>query len=77
MKLLHIVRTQRSSALKTAIPEHIAETEAETKGGSLTWMLAAMGWPDTTGDVLGYGSIIGTGNAVIEWRPDGRGARHG
>ncbi|MCE7004387.1 hypothetical protein LWC34_16300 [Kibdelosporangium philippinense] len=68
MALLETVRTKPSSALKTAIPEHIAQTEAETKSGSLTWLLSALDWPATTGDVLGYGTIIGTGNAVIEWR---------
>lgn len=71
MKLLDIVRSQPSAALRTAIPEHIAATESETKSGSLTWLLAAMQWPSTPGDVLGYGTIIGTGNAVVEWRPDG------
>ncbi|WP_084211250.1 tRNA U-34 5-methylaminomethyl-2-thiouridine biosynthesis protein [Pseudonocardia acaciae] len=72
MKLLDIVRNQPTSALRTAIPEHIAATEAETKSGSLNWLLASMDWPATSGEVLGYGTIIGTGNAVIEWRP-GRG----
>jgi 2-aminophenol/2-amino-5-chlorophenol 1,6-dioxygenase beta subunit len=69
MALLETVRTQPSSALRTAVPEHIAASEAETKSGSLTWLLSAMDWPSTTGVVLGYGTIIGTGNAVIEWRP--------
>ncbi|SMD26598.1 DODA-type extradiol aromatic ring-opening family dioxygenase [Kibdelosporangium aridum] len=68
MTLLETVRTKPSSALKTAIPEHIKASEAETKSGSLTWLLSALDWPATTGDILGYGTIIGTGNAVIEWR---------
>ena len=32
-------------AAERAIPEHIAATQSETKAGSLTWLLAAMGWP--------------------------------
>jgi len=76
MRLLETVRRKPSSALRTAIPEHIAASEAETKSGSLTWLLAALDWPDVTGDVLGYGTIIGTGNAVVEWRPN-RGADDG
>ena len=36
----------RPRGCATAIPEHIAATQAETKAGSLTWLLAAMGWPD-------------------------------
>jgi len=76
MTLLETIRTRPTPALRAAIPEHIAATESETKSGSLTWLLAALDWPDTTGDVLGYGTIIGTGNAVVEWRPKEL-ARHG
>ena len=43
--------------------------QSETKAGSLTWLLAAMGWPDIAGDVLAYGTVIATGNAVVEWVP--------
>ena len=57
----------RPRGCATAIPEHIAATQAETKAGSLTWLLAAMGWPDVAGDVLAYGTVIATGNAVVEW----------
>lgn len=70
MTLLEKVRSEPTSVLRTAIPEHIEASEAETKSGGLTWLLSALEWPDTTGDVLGYGTIIGTGNAVVEWRPD-------
>ncbi len=77
MTLLTTMRTRPTSALRTAIPEHIAASEAETKSGSLTWMLSALDWPDVTGDVLGYGTIIGTGNAVVEWQPQVHRASHG
>ena len=75
MTLLEAVRTRPTRELRPLIPQHIEATEAEIKAGSLSWLLAALGWPDVTGDVLGYGSIIGTGNAVIEWDPSG--ARRG
>ena len=26
-----------------------------------------MGWPAIAGDVLAYGTVIATGNAVVEW----------
>ena len=67
MALLQTIREGPTARLKTAIPEHIAATQAETKSGSLTWLLAAMGWPDIAGDVLAYGTVIATGNAVVEW----------
>jgi 2-aminophenol/2-amino-5-chlorophenol 1,6-dioxygenase beta subunit len=37
------------------------------KAGSLTWLIAALGFPDTPAEVQGYGTVIGTGNAVVEW----------
>ncbi len=67
MALLQAIREGPTARLKMAIPEHIAATQAETKAGSLTWMLAAMGGPDVAGDVLAYGTVIATGNAVVEW----------
>ena len=43
--------------------------DGETKDGSLTWLMGALGIPDYPGDVHSYGSVIGTGNAVVEWNP--------
>jgi 2-aminophenol/2-amino-5-chlorophenol 1,6-dioxygenase beta subunit len=40
---------------------------AEVKAGALTWMLSALGMPKYPAEVLAYGSVIGTGNAVVEW----------
>ncbi|MFJ6167621.1 tRNA U-34 5-methylaminomethyl-2-thiouridine biosynthesis protein [Micromonospora orduensis] len=71
MKLLEAMRRGPTAPLRELISEHIEATSSETKAGSLTWMLAAMGWPKVPGDVLGYGTIIGTGNAVVEWTPEG------
>ncbi|MFV2086664.1 tRNA U-34 5-methylaminomethyl-2-thiouridine biosynthesis protein [Micromonospora sp. LOL_021] len=70
MKLLETIRQGPTSRLRELIPEHIEATASETKAGSLTWLLSALGWPDIAGDVLGYGTIIGTGNAVVEWTPE-------
>ncbi|MGD9530204.1 MAG: tRNA U-34 5-methylaminomethyl-2-thiouridine biosynthesis protein, partial [Pseudonocardia sp.] len=67
MRLLAAIREGPTSRLRELIPRHIAETASETKSGSLSWMLSAMGWPDVAGEVLAYGTIIGTGNAVVEW----------
>jgi len=69
MKLVEAFRRGPTAALKPLIAEHIAATAAETKAGSLTWMLSALGWPEAPGDVLAYGTVIGTGNAVVEWTP--------
>ncbi|MDX6742774.1 hypothetical protein [Actinocorallia sp. A-T 12471] len=67
MRLLELVRAGRTRELREMIPEHIAQTESETKAGSLSWMLSALGWPEGVGEVLTYGTIIGTGNALCLW----------
>src|SRR4051812_43498535 len=67
MKLLDVMRAGRGEALRRFIPEHIEATAAETKSGGLSWMLSALGWPDVPGRVHAYGTVIGTGNAVVEW----------
>ena len=46
---------------------------AEVKAGALSWMLSAMGVPDYPAIVHGYGTVIGTGNAVVEWNAVTRG----
>ena len=64
------MREGPTSRLRELIPRHIEATSSETKAGSLSWLLAAMGWPDIAGDVLAYGTVIGTGNALVEWGED-------
>ena len=67
MKIIDLLRQGNMDALRQVLPAFTAETASETKSGSLMWMLAAMGFPEITATVHGYGSVIGTGNAVIEW----------
>ena len=40
---------------------------AAIPAGAFTWMFAAMGYPEIPAELHGYGSVIGTGNAVMEW----------
>ena len=49
------------------LPQFIEEAFAEVKSGAFTWMFAAMGYPEIPGELHGYGTVIGTGNAVMEW----------
>ena len=67
MKLLELMRAGKGQELRDYIPQHIAETSSETKAGSLSWMLSALGWPSIPARVHGYTTIIGTGNALVEW----------
>lgn len=67
MRILDLMRCGKTQELLTILPEFMQATAAEVKAGSLTWMLAAMGFPDIPAQIHGYGSVIGTGNAVVEW----------
>lgn len=67
MDLLELIRAGKTRELRELIPKHIEATAGEIKGGALSWMLGAMGWPEIPGEVLGYWTVIGTGNALVEW----------
>lgn len=69
MKLLRMMREGRTRELVDILPEFTEQAVAETDAGSLTWMLAALGYPDWPAEVYAYGNVIGTGNAVAAWYP--------
>lgn len=76
MRVLGLMRDGKIEELVRALPEFIEATAAEVKSGALFWMLAAMDFPRVAARVLGYWSVIGTGNAVVEWDLTNGGARH-
>lgn len=67
MKIVDLMKQGKLKELFAVMPEFIQETFAEVKAGSLSWMLSAMNMPQIPAQVLGYGTVIGTGNAVVEW----------
>lgn len=69
MKVLDMMRKGQCRELLDIMPEFIDMASAETKAGSLAWMLEALGVPDYGAEVHAYGTVIGTGNAVVEWKP--------
>lgn len=69
MRLIDLMRKGKTRQIVDEMPDYIESTVSETKEGSLTWMLAAMGFPEYPARVHGYGTVIGTGNAVVEWNP--------
>lgn len=70
MKLIDMMKKGQSREIAEVMTDFTMQTMAETEGGSLSWMLAAMDFPTVPAEVHGYGTIIGTGNAVAEWRPE-------
>lgn len=67
MKVIDMLRRGDLDAYFKCLPDFMREAFAEVKAGSMTWMLAAMGMPKIPAKFHGYGTVIGTGNAVMEW----------
>jgi 2-aminophenol/2-amino-5-chlorophenol 1,6-dioxygenase subunit beta len=67
MKMIELMRSGKSKELAETITDFTEQAVAETDGGSLSWLLSAMDFPQKPAEVHGYGTVIGTGNAVVEW----------
>ncbi|MBX9608218.1 MAG: tRNA U-34 5-methylaminomethyl-2-thiouridine biosynthesis protein [Gammaproteobacteria bacterium] len=67
MRIIDLLRRGRVKETFEVLPRFIEEAFAEVKSGAFTWMFAAMGYPEIPGELHGYGTVIGTGNAVMEW----------
>ena len=67
MRIIELLRQGKTAETFEILPQFIDESFAEIKAGSFTWMFAAMGYPEIPGELHGYGTVIGTGNAVMEW----------
>ena len=69
MKVLELMKSGKTQELLDIMPEFNEMATAETKAGSLSWLLSALEVPQYPAIVHGYGTVIGTGNAVVEWNP--------
>lgn len=67
VRVIDLMRAGKTQELMRILPAFMREAFAEVKAGSLTWMLSAMGFPEIPATMHGYGTVIGTGNAVMEW----------
>ncbi len=70
MELIKMMKAGRTREMIDVMPEFTANAIAETDAGSLTWMMSTMGYPTYPAEVYAYGSIIGTGNAIVGWHED-------
>jgi 2-aminophenol/2-amino-5-chlorophenol 1,6-dioxygenase beta subunit len=52
------------------MPEFVEQAVAEADSGALSWLLSVLDTPSYPAEVYGYGTIIGTGNAVVGWFPE-------
>ncbi|HIG63409.1 MAG: tRNA U-34 5-methylaminomethyl-2-thiouridine biosynthesis protein [Candidatus Poseidoniia archaeon] len=71
MKMIELMRAGKTRELVDIMPDFTEQTVAETDAGSLTWLMAALDFPTYGGEVHAYGTVIGTGNAIIGWDPAG------
>ncbi|NQZ00752.1 MAG: tRNA U-34 5-methylaminomethyl-2-thiouridine biosynthesis protein [Bdellovibrionales bacterium] len=69
MRMIEMMRSGKGQQVLDVMTDFTEQATAETDGGSLTWLLSALGVPDYPATLHGYGTVIGTGNAVMEWRP--------
>ena len=67
MRILKLMREGKTKQIVHEMPDFIDQALAETKAGSLTWLLSALDFPTHEATVHAYGSVIGTGNAIVEW----------
>lgn len=67
MRMIELMRKGQMQEVFKLLPQFIDEAFAEVKSGAFTWMHAAMEYPQISAELFGYGTVIGTGNAVMEW----------
>jgi 2-aminophenol/2-amino-5-chlorophenol 1,6-dioxygenase beta subunit len=69
MRMINHLRAGRSRQALAEMPDFIDGAISECKDGSLTWLLSALGFPAYPAELYGYGTVIGTGNAIMGWDP--------
>lgn len=67
MRMIDLMRKGRSQEVVDLMPEFTEQSVSESDSGALTWLLAALDMPTTPAKLYGYGTVIGTGNAVMGW----------
>ena len=67
MEIIGMMKAGRTRELIDVMPDFTEHAIAETDSGALTWLISAMDYPAFPAEVHAYGTVIGTGNAVVEW----------
>jgi 2-aminophenol/2-amino-5-chlorophenol 1,6-dioxygenase beta subunit len=68
MKMIDLMKQGRTREIFDLMPDFTEQAISETDSGALSWLLACMDFPKTPAQVHAYGTVIGTGNAIVEWR---------
>lgn len=67
MHVVKLLKAGKARELLEEMPDFIDQSVSEARAGSLTFLLSAMGFPTMPAEVHAYGTVIGTGNAVVSW----------
>ncbi|MCB9027257.1 MAG: tRNA U-34 5-methylaminomethyl-2-thiouridine biosynthesis protein [Bdellovibrionaceae bacterium] len=67
MKMIELMKKGKSKEMIEILADFDEQTISEANGGGLSWMMSAMGFPTYPAEVYAYGTVIGTGNAIVEW----------
>ncbi len=67
MRMIKLMKEGKSKEVLELIPDFTEQAVSETDAGALTWLLSAMECPTKPAKVHAYGTVIGTGNAIVEW----------
>jgi 2-aminophenol/2-amino-5-chlorophenol 1,6-dioxygenase beta subunit len=68
MRMIELMKQGKLRQVMDEFPQWVEEAFAEVKSGAFPWMVSAMDYTDVPAQLYGYGTVIGTGNAVMEWR---------
>ena len=67
MRIIDYMKSGQCQRIIDEMPEFTEQAIAETDGGAFTWLLSTLEVPEYPAILHGYGTIIGTGNAIVEW----------
>lgn len=67
MKMIDLARRGRAREILDIMPEFTVQAISETDSGAFSWMLETLGVPDYPAELYAYGTVIGTGNAIMAW----------
>ena len=67
MKMIQLMKEGKTKEVIEIMPDFIEQAISETDGGALTWMISAMNYTNKKAQLHAYGTVIGTGNAIMEW----------
>jgi 2-aminophenol/2-amino-5-chlorophenol 1,6-dioxygenase beta subunit len=70
MKLIDMLKKGQTERILEIMSDYVEQSVAEADSGALSWLISTLDTPSYPPEVYGYGTVIGTGNAVVGWFPE-------